>query len=135
LALSHEHHTNDTQLKRAHSAEPLSAAARKNSNNGTPSDGNSPPSTDTDVPAPSTINNGILGKLPDDSFIGSPMKKQRGSVAGLGGYEPDPAEMRKLLGATHPAPMGDILAMAEASQPSPAPPSSMTTEVEHEEEL
>jgi hypothetical protein len=49
--------------------------------------------------------------VPDDSIIGSPLKKQRGSI-----YDTEEEAMKKLVNNIgYPAPMGDVLGLAEAS--------------------
>ncbi len=66
--------------------------------------------------------------LPDDSVIGSPLKRHRGSI-----YDGDEEAMQKLLNKTaFPAPMGDVLGLAEASQAAQSP-AAAHTHVEEEE--
>ena len=72
---------------------------------------------------------GVFGKgLPEDSLIGSPLKRARPSIS-------DISELK--TGSTFPPALGDILAKAEAAQaaqnkPQPSPP---VREVMEEEEL
>lgn len=125
----HDSYLTLLQLKRAHSAEPLDSSSRKSSN-GTPVTGTTPP--DSAAPFTETpnvnINNNVFGKtLPDDSIVGSPLKKQRGSI-----YDnDDPEGIKKLLNnAGFHAPMGDVLGRAEAAQAAQTvqPPPIVKTE-------
>ena len=94
---------NRFQLKRVHSAEPLTEnAPRKSPISNTPTDGNSPAHlshdpTRTPPPAPtdSTRANAITPKILDEALIGSPLKKQRPSVAG---FDEDADTIRQRLG-------------------------------------
>jgi hypothetical protein len=114
------------QLKRQHSAEPLTAAARKSPSIGTPALSTTPPEVESSSTTPAlNITNTMFGKdLTDDAVIGSPLKRQR-AMDGEG--------VPKI-----PAPIGDILALAEASQaasgagiPTSAV-SALSTEMEEE---
>ena len=136
---------NILQLKRAHSAEPDSAASSRKSPSAGPSTGDAatpPTATDSVFPPLSGISSAALfGKsLPEDSVIGSPLKKARPSISeGAGkGFGVGNASFSHAL--------GDILAKAEASQaaqnkqqsPSTPPVTAMTTTTvkeEMEEEL
>jgi hypothetical protein len=67
--------------------------------------------------------------IPDDAIIGSPLKKQRGSI-----YDTDEDAIKKLVNnAGYTAPIGDVLGLAEASQkaqdaPLPRPQTDMDEE-------
>jgi len=84
------------QLKRQHSAEPLNINSRKSPGSiGTTSLGATPPTeTEGPVPAP-TLPNSVFSStsLPDDSVVGSPLKKHRGSLQDM-----DNETMQKRLG-------------------------------------
>ncbi|KAI9889413.1 MAG: hypothetical protein M1814_005349 [Vezdaea aestivalis] len=91
------------QLKRAHSAEPgKEDAPRKSPNSMTPIDGNtpppsargrsSPPAQPGDKSGPTSA--APAGSVGDGQTIGSPLKKQRPSIAGLD----DPEALRKRFG-------------------------------------
>jgi hypothetical protein len=65
---------------------------------------------------------------PDPSVIGSPLKKQRGSI-----YDTDEEALKHLLNKTgFAAPMGNVLGLAEAGQSIQTPP-TVKTEIEEEE--
>lgn len=124
------------KLKRQHSAEPLNANSRKSpASVGTTSLGATPPPTELDPGAvansipipPQTLPNNVFGGLPDDSVIGSPLKKHRASL-----YDMDSETLQKRLGQGFTSTVGGgVLAAAEASQtPFPEAP-----KVEMEEEL
>jgi hypothetical protein len=104
------------------------------SSSGTPAAATTPPETSQDTSAPAEPNNATpfgATKLPDESLIGSPLKKHRASI-----YEGDESEMKKLLNRTGfgQAPMSDVLGLAEASQATPAIKTE-TIKTETEEEL
>jgi hypothetical protein len=71
-------------------------------------------------------------EIPDDAgVIGSPLKKQRGSI-----YDTDEEAMKNLLNKTgFAAPMGNILGLAEAAQSTAAatPLPSIKPEIDDEE--
>ncbi|EFW99107.1 hypothetical protein CMQ_5528 [Grosmannia clavigera kw1407] len=73
----------------------------------------------------------LFGKsLPDDSIIGSPLKRHRASLAeGLEG------EQRSGLGSSFPPALGDILAKAEAAQKQQSQTSLAPAVKEEDEEL
>lgn len=78
---------------------------------------------------PLEISNTMFGssKFPDESVIGSPLKKQRASI-----YDTDEGEMKKLLNKTgFQAPMSNVLGLAEAAQPTQTL-SIVNTDVEEE---
>ena len=115
------------QLKRQHSAEPLNSR-KSPSSVGTPAPGTTPPETAQEPPIPLEISNTMFGssKFPDESVIGSPLKKQRASI-----YDTDDGEMKRLLNKTgFQAPASNILGLAEAGQS--AQTSLVKTEVEEE---
>lgn len=58
---------------------------------------------------------GRKGSIPDDSIVGSPLKRQRASL-----YDTDEEAMKK-LNAAFPAPMGNVLGLAEAAQAAHSP--------------
>ncbi|KAM7224004.1 hypothetical protein V8F06_000477 [Rhypophila decipiens] len=131
---------NRIRLKRAHSAEPDSAASSRKSPSAAPSGAATPPTATESVfpPLSGISSTAFLGKsLPEDNVIGSPLKKARPSVSEGAG--------KGLGGGNASFTLGDILAKAEASQttpnqpPSSAPPTvsnlSNTTTMEEEEEL
>ncbi|CZR61001.1 uncharacterized protein PAC_10897 [Phialocephala subalpina] len=118
-------------LKRQHSAEPLGPNSRKSPASGTTSVGATPPPAEADpVSAPKDIlPNNVFGGLPDDSIVGSPLKKHRGSL-----YDVDNDAMQKRL-AGFSSSMGDIVAAAEAAQ-TPLPNTTVQeVKMEEEEEL
>jgi hypothetical protein len=71
----------------------------------------------------------MFGKnLPDDSVVGSPLKKQRGSI-----YDhDDPEGMKRLLNNVGAAPMGNVLAQAEAGNAAQASPAIIKAELKEE---
>ena len=130
--------TSPSQLKRQHSAEPLNANSRKSpASVGTASHGATPPATELDsgaIPIPPTLSNNVFGELPDDSIIGSPLKKHRASL-----YDLDSEGLKGRLGTNFASSNGiDVLAAAEASQaplPAAAPvsaPAAPSDEMEEE---
>ncbi len=115
------------QLKRQHSAEPLNANSRKSPASAAPSHGATPPAeTDTTISSlpTQTLPNNVFGDLPDESIIGSPLKKHRASL-----YDLNSEGLH--LGANFTSPAGDIVVAAEAAQ-TPLPPAP---KIEMEEEL
>lgn len=111
------------QLKRQHSFEPLNRPSPGSI--GSTSVGATPPA-DSDPNANSTLSSSIFGGLPDDSDIGSPLKRHRASLNG-----PENESMQKRLGMGF-ASGRDIMAAAEAAH-SPLPePAIKTTELEEE---
>lgn len=99
---------NRIRLKRAHSVEPDSANSSRKSpgapslaGEATPPEGGKPTLPGMSVAA-------LFGKsLPEDNIIGSPLKKARPSISGIG-------DLR--TGGSFPPALGDILAKAEAAQ-------------------
>jgi hypothetical protein len=66
--------------------------------------------------------------LPDDSVVGSPLKKQRATT-----FSATPEEGKTLLNSAGiPAPMGNILSLAEAAHSNTVPP-VIKDEMEDEE--
>jgi len=120
------------QLKRQHSAEPLNTNARKSpASVGTTSVGATPPA-EADILPPSnqTLPNNVFGaSLPDDSVVGSPMKKHRASL-----YDMDNETMQKRLGTGFSSGLGDVVAAAEAAQVK-LPAISTTDAMQDDEEL
>ncbi|KAK8084606.1 hypothetical protein PG997_005877 [Apiospora hydei] len=118
------------RLKRQHSAEPDSAAASRKSPSNGPTAGSTP--TESGSSAAPTTSGGITNLLSqafsDDTTIGSPLKKQRGSG--------DDISMDRSAG--FPSAIGDVLARATAEQKgkSIAPPGAvMGPKDESDEEL
>lgn len=82
--------SNMVQLKRQHSAEPLNAgspAMRKSPASSTPKAESPPPQTSHLATTPPSFGPGVAfdagSQKPDDTVVGSPMKKQRASLSGL----------------------------------------------------
>ena len=99
--------------------------ARKSPASGTTSLGATPPAEAAPISAPKDIlPNNVFGGLPDDSLVGSPLKKHRGSL-----YDMDNETMQKRLGAGFSTSMGDVVAAAEAAQ-SPLPKADKMEEEE-----
>lgn len=93
---------------------------------GSTSVGATPPA-DSDSNANPTLSSSIFGgALPDDSNIGSPLKRHRASLNG-----PENESMQKRLGMGFASGMGDIVAAAEAAH-SPLPEPAIKTEEEEE---
>lgn len=107
------------QLKRQHSAEPLSSNGnpepRKNSKSGTPSAASTPKPgndfTETTPPpvpghVPGPVKTNVDTKQEEEEIIGSPLKKQRASIAGL-----DDISIQQRLGAgmSTSAAIGEVL--------------------------
>jgi len=90
---------------------------------GTPSGTVTPPVAEAPTATPAmNITNNMFGKttLPDDSVIGSPLKKQRATT-----FSATPEEAKTLLNSAGvPLPSGNILSLAEAAHANaaPAPP-------------
>lgn len=108
------------QLKRQHSAEPLNNGAgpegRKPSKSATPSAASTPkigtdlsttPPLIPGIPAPPALKTTVDGPSDDTSFVGSPMKKQRASLAG-----PDADVLQRRLGSAMTGNIGEILGSA-----------------------
>ncbi|RFU35376.1 hypothetical protein B7463_g974, partial [Scytalidium lignicola] len=115
------------KLKRQHSAEPLSTTnSRQSVSVGSTPGVDSPPETEAAAPHV-TLPNSVFGgvSLPDDSVVGSPLKKHRGSVQDI-----DNETLQKRMGMGFGSGLGDILAKAEAEHAQPA-----TTGKKEEEEL
>jgi len=120
--------TNQTKLKRQHSAEPLNANSRRSPGSiGTPSLGETPPAeADQPSTANQTLSSSVFGaNLPDDSVVGSPLKKHRASL-----YDMDNDTMQKRLGMGLTT-GGDVIAAAEAAHTA-LPEPAMKTEEEEE---
>ncbi|KUJ20475.1 uncharacterized protein LY89DRAFT_640053 [Mollisia scopiformis] len=119
------------KLKRQHSAEPLGANSRKSPASGTTSIGATPPAEPETGSAPKDIlPNNVFGGLPDDSIVGSPLKKHRGSL-----YDIDNDTMKQRLGAGFTSSLGDVVAAAEAAQ-TPLPKTSVEeVKMDDDEEL
>jgi hypothetical protein len=84
------------------------------------------------VSSKETLPSNVFGaSLPDDSVVGSPLKKHRASL-----YDVDNETMQKRLGAGFGSSLGgtDVVAAAEAAQ-KPLPPQPEPPTVEMEEEL
>ncbi|KAG9236944.1 hypothetical protein BJ875DRAFT_455044 [Amylocarpus encephaloides] len=113
------------KLKRAHSAEPVNAGRSPGSVGST----STPPAETNGNPNPDhTLSAGIFGSsLPDDSVVGSPLKKHRAS---LNGVESD--TMQKHLGMGFGAGR-DTLTAAESGQTTATP--DMQRQTEEDEEL
>lgn len=118
------------KLKRQHSAEPLNANSRKSPGSiGSTSVGATPPAeADASLtPANATHSNTAFGSsLPDDSVIGSPLKKHRASL-----YDMDNETMQKRLGTGFSSGL-DVVAAAEAAH-TPLPEPAMKVEPDEEE--
>ena len=85
LPRTFEHVLTNTQLKRQHSAEPLNsngiAEARKSSKSGSPSAASTPKLGEDLSTSPSGHSSQLESKKPEDFMVGSPLKKQRSSMA------------------------------------------------------
>lgn len=89
--------------------------SRKSPASGTNSHGATPPPTESISAAPVLASSVFGASLPDDSIIGSPLKKHRASL-----YDVDNETLQKRLAAF--TSMGDVVAAAEAAHtPLPAP--------------
>ncbi|KAF4637833.1 hypothetical protein G7Y89_g234 [Cudoniella acicularis] len=114
-------------LKRQHSAEPLNVNSRRSPGSiGSTSVGATPPAEGdtTSAPAP-TLGSSVFGaSLPDDSVVGSPLKKHRASL-----YDMDNETMQKRLGMGFSSGRGDVVAAAEAAH-TPLPEPAMQQEDE-----
>ena len=109
----------DHQLKRQHSAEPLNSNgipdARKSSKSGSPSTASTPKLGDdlsTSPPGPSSQ---VDTKKPDDFMVGSPLKKQRSSMADF-----DDDFKRRLQRGLAAGNIGEILGSGPDPKPSPS---------------
>lgn len=123
------------QLKRQHSAEPLSPASNAPATSIT-----TPPATEEAAASPAAATStapstSLFGKtiLPDDSLVGSPMKKQRPAS-----FDPSSEEGKTLLGsslADAPPPSAGNAQPAEAPQPqsNTSPPAQTPVKTEDEE--
>jgi hypothetical protein len=109
----------------------LNAHSRKSPGSiGTPTLGTTPPETiqSTATPNLNITNNMFNTDHPDPGVIGSPLKKQRGSI-----YDTDEEAMKNLLNKTgFAAPIGNVLGLAEAGQSVHTPP-AIKTEIDEEE--
>lgn len=96
---------------------------------GSNSVGQTPPAeVDTTLPNTTpTLSNNVFGGLPDDSVIGSPLKKHRASL-----YDMDKDIMQKKLGKGFSSGSGGIVAAAEAAH-TPLPEPAMKVENDEEE--
>ncbi|KAL2062965.1 hypothetical protein VTL71DRAFT_6037 [Oculimacula yallundae] len=104
------------KLKRQHSAEPLNSS-RKSPASASTSVGATPPAEAVPITSqPQLLPNNVFGGLPDESLVGSPLKKHRASL-----YDIDSETMLKRLGTGFSSSGGDIVAAAEAAQ-KPLPP-------------
>lgn len=121
------------QLKRQHSADPLGGARQSPSSIDTPIGTATPPSVETSATTPAlNITNNMFGKtaLPNDSVVGSPLKKQRATT-----FSSTPDEAKVLLNAAGlSAPTGNVLSLAEAAHPSTGQPANAFIKTEMEEE-
>ena len=122
MVLSHTQQLSLTwiQLKRQHSAEPLNSNSRRSPGSiGTTSVGTTPPAdVDTAASANAALSGSVFGGVaPDDSVIGSPLKRHRASV-----HDMDHEAMQKRLGAGFAGRLGDVVAAAEAAHTPPPEP-------------
>jgi hypothetical protein len=78
------------------------------------------------VPANPTLANSVFGSLPDDSVVGSPLKKHRASL-----YDVDNETMKKRLGMGFSSGL-DVVAAAEAAH-TPLPEPAMKVDPDEEE--
>jgi hypothetical protein len=80
-----------------------------------------PPPVELSAATPAlNITNNMFGKtiLPDDSAVASPLKKQRATT-----FSSTPEEAKTLLNSAGiPAPMGNVLSLAEAAHSYTVPP-------------
>jgi hypothetical protein len=122
------------QLKRQHSAEPLNANSRRSpASVGSTSVSATPPADIDTEASKETLPSNVFGaSLPDDSVVGSPLKKHRASL-----YDMDNDTMQKRLGSGFGSSLGgDVIAAAEAThKPIPPPPQPQPPTIEMEEEL
>lgn len=117
---------NRIKLKRQHSAEPLNPNSRKSPASASTSVGATPPAEAVPSTAqPQLLPNNVFGgSLPDDSVVGSPLKKHRASL-----YDIDNETMQKRLGTGFSSSGGDVVAAAEAAQkPLPSVDNNMEDE-------
>lgn len=99
------------KLKRQHSIDPVDSpspapAHRGSPASNTPTAGSTPPHNPNDPPVilPSMAYDEGLGKILEDAMIGSPLKKQRGSVSGA-----EEESLRAKFGLGMTGPQGDVL--------------------------
>ncbi|CZT12409.1 uncharacterized protein RAG0_16234 [Rhynchosporium agropyri] len=113
------------KLKRQHSADPLNSNSRKSPASAPTSLGATPPAEAVPIKAePQLLPNNVFGGLPDDSIVGSPLKRHRASL-----YDIDSETMLKRLGTGFSSSGGDVVAAAEAAQqPLPRVDNSMDDE-------
>lgn len=69
----------------------------------------------------------MFGDLPDESVVGSPLKKHRASL-----YDMDKEMMQRRLGMGFSSGLGDVVAAAEAAH-SPLPEPAMKVNPDEEE--
>ena len=94
---------------------------------GSTSYGATPPFEDTSlIPSNSTLANSVFGSLPDDSVIGSPLKKHRASL-----YDIDNETMQKRLGSGFSSGL-DVVAASEAAH-TPLPEPAIKVDADEEE--
>ena len=118
------------QLKRQHSAEPLNSNSRRSPGSiGTTSVGTTPPAdADANSTANATLPSSVFGgSVPDDSVIGSPLKRHRASV-----HDIDNETIQKRLGAGFANRLGDVMAAAEAANMPPLEPTMKADTPEEE---
>ena len=106
------------QLKRQHSAEPLNSNgvpdARKSSKSGSPSTASTPKlGDDLSTSPPTTLQ--LESKKPDDFMVGSPLKKQRSSMADF-----DDDFKRRLQRGLAAGNIGDVLGSSSEIKASPS---------------
>lgn len=114
------------RLKRQHSADQMdlpspAPAHRKSPPSNTPTAGSTPPYQPNvaQLPTPllpSTVYDGGSSKAPEDAMIGSPLKRQRGSVSGL-----DEEAMRSKFGLGLLGASGDVLGAIELDKNNVGP--------------
>lgn len=108
-----------------HSAEPLNSNSRKSPASASTSVGATPPAEAVPITGqPQLLPDNVFGGLPDDSIVGSPLKKHRASLFG------DEGEMMQKHLNTGFGSVGGVVAAAEAAQ-KPLP--GATDNVEDEE--
>ncbi|KAK0628927.1 hypothetical protein B0T17DRAFT_614778 [Bombardia bombarda] len=139
---------NRIRLKRAHSADPDSAASSRKSPSTGPLSGEATPPEGINKPflGSGLSSAAVFGKsLPEDSVIGSPMKKARPSISGeipevkIGGAN-NVGGSSGSSSASFPSALGDVLAKAEAIKEDQVKQeqqqlSPLTVKEEMEEEL
>ncbi|KAI9874015.1 MAG: hypothetical protein M1823_007783, partial [Watsoniomyces obsoletus] len=106
-------------LKRQHSAEPLNSngvpEARKSSKSGSPSAASTPQLGDDLSTSPSGPSLQIESRKPEDFMIGSPLKKQRSSMADF-----DDDFKRRLQRGLAAGNIGEILGWGSEPKASPS---------------